>query len=259
MLSTSQLFPSASMVSSHYMTPHLSLLQNCTPPSFSITVNAANGSGMSVIFVGSVLLSAMFAVSILSVFYDRMSKQQIGTGSRVGDLYVHTTRIHNCFPDALATLGAKVDIPDDSIAIAIEKRTTLAVLTEGHTEQDAEGWRADIIQQLKTGQGTIRPAELASFLLLRSELYFCGPIKMEKESTELQRQCAKCQSHPKEEETHFLSSEEWRQPYIDYLGNGTLLENKADAIRIKRQAVPLACLSKDEANEVLRKAHKVEH
>ncbi|XP_028055050.1 uncharacterized protein K02A2.6-like [Camellia sinensis] len=75
----------------------------------------------------------------------------------------------------MATLGAKVEIPDDSIAIVIEKRITPAVLAEEHTEQDAEGWKTYIIQQLKTGQGTIRPAELASFSLLRGELYFCGP------------------------------------------------------------------------------------
>ncbi|XP_028101955.1 uncharacterized protein LOC114301227 [Camellia sinensis] len=87
----------------------------------------------------------------------------------------HTLRTHNCFPDVLATLGAMVDIPDDCIAIVIEKRTTPAVLAEEHTEQDAEGWKADIIQQLKIGQGTIRLAELASFLLLRRELYFCDP------------------------------------------------------------------------------------
>ncbi|XP_028054185.1 uncharacterized protein LOC114258431 [Camellia sinensis] len=87
----------------------------------------------------------------------------------------HTPRAHNRFPDALATLRAKVKIPDDNIAIVIEKRTTPAVLTEEHEEQDAEGWKADIIQQLKTGQGIIRPAELASFLLLRGELYFRGP------------------------------------------------------------------------------------
>ncbi|CAL5322797.1 unnamed protein product [Camellia sinensis] len=104
---------------SHYMTPHLSLLQNCTPPPFPITVNAVNGSGMSVISVGSVLPFAMSVVSIPSVLYvpqlsvsllsisqldassfdvifsssicsvqDRISKQQIGTGRRVGDLYV---------------------------------------------------------------------------------------------------------------------------------------------------------------------------
>ncbi|XP_028085915.1 uncharacterized protein LOC114286883 [Camellia sinensis] len=79
----------------------------------------------------------------------------------------YTPRTYNRFPDALATLGAKMEIPDDSIAIVIEKRTTPAVLVEEHTEQNAKGWKTDIIQQLKTGQGTIRPAELASFLLLK--------------------------------------------------------------------------------------------
>ena len=54
---------------SHHMTPHISLFQNCTPPPFPITVNPANGSGMSVISVGSVLPSAMSAVSIPSVLY----------------------------------------------------------------------------------------------------------------------------------------------------------------------------------------------
>ncbi|XP_028055974.1 uncharacterized protein LOC114260115 [Camellia sinensis] len=57
----------------------------------------------------------------------------------------HTPRTHNRFPDALATLGTKVEIPDDSIAIVIEKRTTSVVLVEEHTEQDAEGWKTDII------------------------------------------------------------------------------------------------------------------
>ncbi|XP_028121464.1 uncharacterized protein LOC114318721 [Camellia sinensis] len=46
----------------------------------------------------------------------------------------HTPRTHNRFPDALATLEAKVDIPDDSIAIVIKKITTPAVLAEEHTE-----------------------------------------------------------------------------------------------------------------------------
>ncbi|XP_028078007.1 uncharacterized protein LOC114279917 [Camellia sinensis] len=64
---------------SHHMTPHHSFLQNCTPP-FPIIVNVVNGPGMSVISVWSVLPSAMSV--------DRMSKQQIGTGRRVGDLYV---------------------------------------------------------------------------------------------------------------------------------------------------------------------------
>ncbi|XP_028089235.1 uncharacterized protein LOC114289665 [Camellia sinensis] len=74
----------------------------------------------------------------------------------------HTPRTHNRFLDALATLEVKVvEIPDDSIAIVIEKRITPAVLADEHAERDAEGWKADIIQQLKTGQGIIKPAELA--------------------------------------------------------------------------------------------------
>ncbi|XP_028100175.1 uncharacterized protein LOC114299598 [Camellia sinensis] len=44
-----------------------------------------------------------------------------------------TPRTHNRFPDALATLWANVDIPDDSIAIVIKKRITPEVLAEEHT------------------------------------------------------------------------------------------------------------------------------
>ncbi|XP_028114168.1 uncharacterized protein LOC114312155 [Camellia sinensis] len=104
---------------SHHMTPYLSLLQNCIPLPFPITINTANGSGMSVLSIESVLPSAMFAVTIPSVLYvpqlsvsllsisqfdasgfdvifsssiccvqDRVSKKQIGTGRRVGDLYL---------------------------------------------------------------------------------------------------------------------------------------------------------------------------
>ncbi|XP_028127092.1 uncharacterized protein LOC114323632 [Camellia sinensis] len=46
----------------------------------------------------------------------------------------HTSQTHNRFPDALATLEAMVKMPDDSIAIVIEQKTTLAVLAIEHTE-----------------------------------------------------------------------------------------------------------------------------
>ncbi|XP_028116476.1 uncharacterized protein LOC114314220 [Camellia sinensis] len=45
----------------------------------------------------------------------------------------YTPQTHNRFPVALATLGANVDIPDDSIAIVIKKRITPEVLAEEHT------------------------------------------------------------------------------------------------------------------------------
>ncbi|XP_028082845.1 uncharacterized protein LOC114284155 [Camellia sinensis] len=63
----------------------------------------------------------------------------------------HTPQTYNHFLNAWATLGANVDIPDDSIAMVIEKKTTPAVFAEEHTEQDVEKWKTDIIQQLKIG------------------------------------------------------------------------------------------------------------
>ena len=73
MLGSSSCIPSSVWLfdsdASHHMTSHISLLQNCIPTPVPITINTANGSGMSVLSIGYVLPSAMSAITILFVLY----------------------------------------------------------------------------------------------------------------------------------------------------------------------------------------------
>ncbi|GFZ15868.1 hypothetical protein Acr_25g0002770 [Actinidia rufa] len=55
---------------------------HCVTPSYPISIAAANGSPMSVVFIGSVSSGA------LSISDDQVTQTQIGTGCRVGDLYI---------------------------------------------------------------------------------------------------------------------------------------------------------------------------
>ena len=113
-LPTTWIFDSGS---SHHMTPHISLLRNCIAPTSPIRIATANGSSMNVVSIGSVTTSpslslphvfyvpqlslSLLSVSQLSdsgfdvlfsssgcIVQDRNSRKQIGTGRRVGDLYV---------------------------------------------------------------------------------------------------------------------------------------------------------------------------
>lgn len=100
---------------------------------------------------------------------------------------------------------------------------------------------------------------------------------MEKASNQVQKECPKWQSYIQEDESCFeIETPNWRQIYIDYLKEGTLLENLRDIAHLKRRAkryfldqnklyrrsiegTPLRCLSKEESDLVLRRAHKIEH
>ena len=57
----------------------------------------------------------------------------------------HTSQTHKCIPYTLATLWAKVNVPDDSIAIIIEKRPPPIVFAKEHTKQDTERCKVDLI------------------------------------------------------------------------------------------------------------------
>ncbi|GFZ18324.1 hypothetical protein Acr_27g0000630 [Actinidia rufa] len=61
--------------SSHHMTPDISLLGNCVTPVSPISIATANSSSMSVVSIGSI-----------SSY--KVTQKQIGTGHRVGDLYI---------------------------------------------------------------------------------------------------------------------------------------------------------------------------
>ncbi|GFZ18575.1 hypothetical protein Acr_27g0003140 [Actinidia rufa] len=67
------------------MTPDISLLSHCVTLVSPITIATANGSSMSVVSISSI---SSRVPSIFDVFYDQVTRKQIGTGRRVGDLYV---------------------------------------------------------------------------------------------------------------------------------------------------------------------------
>ncbi|XP_028112584.1 uncharacterized protein LOC114310692 [Camellia sinensis] len=62
----------------------------------------------------------------------------------------HVPRSDNKFSDALATLGARVDIPEE------------------------EDWRGEVLEQLRSKVGKLTMAKLAQFIIIQGELYFRG-------------------------------------------------------------------------------------
>ncbi|GMP93460.1 hypothetical protein CsSME_00043281 [Camellia sinensis var. sinensis] len=230
----------------------------------------------------------------------------------------HVPRSDNKFSDALATLGARVDIPEEEATIVIKKRTEPSIIPE---DKDLpEDWRGEVLEQLRSKVGKLTMAKLAQFTIIQGELYFRGGTgflarcvgqqeasfrlqqihekscgdgdislyrriqrqgyywpEMEKDSNQLQKECPKCQSYIREDESCFeIDTPDWRQVYIDYLKEGTLPESPRDIAHLKRRArryfldqdklyrrsiegTPLRCLSKEESDLVLGRAHEIEH
>lgn len=101
---------------------------------------------------------------------------------------------------------------------------------------------------------------------------------MSKDATEAQSQCMTCQhQQPSKAECNFVETfTDWRQPYMDYLQEGSLPANRADSALVKKRAPrffihegslfrrgfsgrPLRCLNGDEIREVLQRTHETEH
>ncbi|GMP96894.1 hypothetical protein CsSME_00045332 [Camellia sinensis var. sinensis] len=230
----------------------------------------------------------------------------------------HVPRSDNKFSDALATLGARVDIPEEEATIVIKKRTEPSIIPED--KGLPEDWRGEVLEQLRSKVGKLTMAKLAQFTIIQGELYFRGGTgflarcvgqqeasfrlqqihekscgdgdislyrriqrqgyywpEMEKDSNQLQKECPKCQSYIREDESCFeIDTLDWRQVYIDYLKEGTLPESPRDIAHLKRRArryfldqdklyrrsiegTPLRCLSKEESDLVLGRAHEIEH
>ncbi|GMP49154.1 hypothetical protein CsSME_00016227 [Camellia sinensis var. sinensis] len=230
----------------------------------------------------------------------------------------HVPRSDNKFSDALATLGARVDIPEEEATIVIKKRAEPSIIPED--KGLPEDWREEVLEQLRSKVGKLTMAKLAQFTIIQGELYFRGGTgflarcvgqqeasfrlqqihekscedgdislyrriqrqgyywpEMEKDSNQLQKECPKCQSYIREDESCFeIDTPDWRQVYIDYLKEGTLPESPKDIAHLKRRArryfldqdklyrrsiegTPLRCLSKEESDLVLGRAHEIEH
>ncbi|XP_028105953.1 uncharacterized protein LOC114305016 [Camellia sinensis] len=84
----------------------------------------------------------------------------------------HVPRSDNKFSDALATLGARVDILEEEATIVIKKRTEPSIIPE---DKDLpEDWRGEVLEQLRSKVGKLTMAKLAQFIIIQGELYFRG-------------------------------------------------------------------------------------
>ncbi|XP_028121466.1 uncharacterized protein LOC114318723 [Camellia sinensis] len=84
----------------------------------------------------------------------------------------HVPHSDNKFSDALATLGARVDIPEEEATIIIKKRTEPSIIPE---DKDLlENWKGEVLEQLRSKVGKLTMAKLAQFIIIQGELYFRG-------------------------------------------------------------------------------------
>ncbi|XP_028066827.1 uncharacterized protein LOC114269663 [Camellia sinensis] len=84
----------------------------------------------------------------------------------------HVPRSDNKFSDALATLGARVDILEEEATIIIKKRTEPSIIPE---DKDLpEDWRGEVLEQLRSKVGKLTMAKLTQFIIIEGELYFRG-------------------------------------------------------------------------------------
>ncbi|XP_028089774.1 uncharacterized protein LOC114290082 [Camellia sinensis] len=84
----------------------------------------------------------------------------------------HMPRSDNKFSDALATLGAGVDIPEEEATIIIKKRIEPSIIPED--KGLPENWRGEVLEQLRSKVGKLTMAKLAQFIIIQGELYFRG-------------------------------------------------------------------------------------
>ena len=89
--------------------------------------------------------------------------------------FEHSPRSENGFPDALATLGARLDVPEDTATIIIHKKTEPSCILGKYPEDLPEDWRGAIVKLLKTGEGTLSIMRVAQYMLLHGELYYREP------------------------------------------------------------------------------------
>ena len=98
---------------------------------------------------------------------------------------------------------------------------------------------------------------------------------MDKQAANIQSQCEKCQHIPRHEESYAMFTfNDWRIPFLEYLIEGVLPDNRDEAYRLKRIATryflegvlfrkgfngePLRCLETPEAQSVMQEVHASE-
>ena len=77
----------------------------------------------------------------------------------------HVPRSDNKFSDALSTLEASVDIPEEEATIVIKKRKEPSII---HEDKDLpEDWRGEVLEQLRSKVGKLTVAKLAQFTIIQ--------------------------------------------------------------------------------------------
>ncbi|XP_028113348.1 uncharacterized protein LOC114311403 [Camellia sinensis] len=77
----------------------------------------------------------------------------------------HVPRSNNKFSDALATLGARVNILEEEATIVIKKRTEPSIIPE---DKDLpEDWKGEVLEQLRSKVGKLTRAKLAQFIIIQ--------------------------------------------------------------------------------------------
>ena len=100
---------------------------------------------------------------------------------------------------------------------------------------------------------------------------------MDKQAANIQSQCEKCQHIPNHKESYAMfTSNDWRIPFLEYLIEGILPDNREEAYRLKRMAThyfveggilfrkgfngePLKCLGTPEAQSIMQEVHAGEY
>lgn len=84
----------------------------------------------------------------------------------------HVPRFDNKFSDALVTLGARVDIPEEEATIVIKKRIEPSIIPEN--KDILKDWRGEVLEQLINKVRKLTIDKLAQFIIIQGELYFQG-------------------------------------------------------------------------------------
>ncbi|GFY80863.1 hypothetical protein Acr_01g0006720 [Actinidia rufa] len=92
-----------------------------------------------------------------------------------GITFEHALRSYNQFPDALAILGSKFDMKEDTATIVIQKKIEPSNILGRYPENFLEDWRGPIVKQLKTCQGTLPITRIARYIILHEALYYRTP------------------------------------------------------------------------------------
>ncbi|PSS36073.1 Ribonuclease [Actinidia chinensis var. chinensis] len=92
-----------------------------------------------------------------------------------GITFEHALRSYNQFPDALAILGSKFDMKEDTATIVIQKKIEPSNILGRYPENFLEDWRGPIVKQLKTCQGTLSITRIAWYIILHEALYYRTP------------------------------------------------------------------------------------